>query len=189
MNNINRYIKYIRYIIISLDFFGSIFIGVLAYQTIPDNVSNTFAKDLYGIGISVLSIIFSVYFAALSIIISSSNDDFVSFLDRDGKYKTLINAFRYSLTVLFVALMYSIAMYTYAALLIEKNITTQIKILLSSFSFAFFYGLFAALTATLDSIKYALTRTKFLEKNKQPKKTISIILNEYLARLKESKLD
>jgi len=140
----------------------SLFVG----QILPYWVSNEFAHDLYGIGISVLSIVFSVYFAALAIIISSSDDDFVRFLEEDGDYTAIISTFQFSLAALFVALIYSLVMYAFTAAWISHKYESQPFWWLGIFSFLFFYGLFAALTSTLDSIRYAKFRTKYLRSKK-----------------------
>lgn len=149
-------------ILVSLDFIASSIISIIIFFLLKKTVANSFVKDLYSIGISVLSIIFSVYFAALSIIISSSDDNFVKFLDKIGKYRVIIRTFKLSLIILFVALLWSIFMYAFASYLIENSIKEQSKLWLMSFVFLFFYGLFAALGSTLDAIKYADTRVEFL---------------------------
>jgi len=74
---------------------GAIFIAVVFPCALPID----FAKDIYNVGISVLSIVFSVFFAALAIIMASSDDDFVRFLEKDGDYTLLINTFQVSLSV------------------------------------------------------------------------------------------
>ncbi len=155
--------KIFRYII-SWDFLISSAIAVTLYFLFLPDISNTFVKDLSGVGISVLSIVFSVYFAALAIIISSSDDDFIRFLEVKGRYQQITSTFRYSLAVLFLALLYSVFTYANAAILIERKIQSQQNYLFCIFTFAFFYGLLVALSATLDSIRYALTRVKFINK-------------------------
>ena len=154
----------IKEYILYWDFLGSLAIASALFYSLPLTITNSFAKDLSGVGISILSIIFSVYFAALAIIISSSDDDFIRFLDEKGRYNKIIGSFKYSLSVLFCALLYSVFMYANAAILIERKIDTQQNYLFCIFVFAFFYGLFVSLSATLSSIKYALTRVKFINK-------------------------
>lgn len=153
------------------DFLASLAISIVLYHTIPNNVSNSFCQDIYGIGISVLSIIFSVYFAALAIIISSSDDDFVNYLEEDGVYTGIIWTFRYSLFILFTALLFSLLMYALtSAWIASSNVLNQDNlqpsIYFSIFVFLFFYGLFCALNTTLDSIKYALSRVRYLNLQK-----------------------
>jgi hypothetical protein len=55
-----------KQIILSWDFLLSIGITIFFAIVLSDSVSSEFAKDVYGVGISVLSIVFSVYWAVLS---------------------------------------------------------------------------------------------------------------------------
>lgn len=144
------------------DFLLACVLSLAAGYILPYWVANDFAHDLYGIGISVLSIVFSVYFAALAIIISSSDDDFVRFLEEDGDYTSIISTFEFSLAALFAALLYSLIMYAFTASWISDKYESQPFWWLAIFSFLFLYGLFAALNSTLDSITYAKFRTRFL---------------------------
>jgi len=146
----------------SLDFAVALIISVLVSYVLPFWVSNELAHDLYNIGISVLSIVFSVYFAALAIIISSSDDDFVRFLEEEGDYTGIVNSFQFSLGALFVALLYSLVLYAVTAAWTSAGHREQQFWWLSIFAFLFPYGLFAALYSTIDSIKYAKRRTKYL---------------------------
>lgn len=153
----------IKSIFLSWDIILSIVISVLFYFNVPCLIDIVFAKDLYSIGISVLSIVFSVYFAALAIIISAGDNEFVKFLEEDENlYSELIFTFKFSLIILFIALIYSIILYIQTPFKISQDIKFQNRIFVVIFSFLFFYGLFASLNATLDSIKFAKYRTKFL---------------------------
>lgn len=144
------------------DFLTAFPISVFISYLLPYWVVNDFAHDLFGIGISVLSIVFSVYFAALAIIISSSDDDFVRFLEEEGEYTAIITTFQFSLAALFVALIYSLVLYAFTASWISQKFESQPYWWLSIFSFLFLYGLFAALNSTFDSITYAKFRTRYL---------------------------
>src|ERR1041384_3873475 len=84
---------------------------VALYVFMPEQISNGFARDLYGVGISVLSIVFSIFVAALAIIMSASDDEFLKFLESDGLYTLLLWGFKFTLFLLFVALMYSLILY------------------------------------------------------------------------------
>jgi hypothetical protein len=154
----------IKDILLSWDFLASLPISLVVAYLLPFWVSNEFAHDLYGIGISVLSIVFSVYFAALAIIISSSDDDFVRFLEEEGDYTAIITTFEFSLGALFIALLYSLIMYAFTAAWIAHKFESQQYWWLAIFTFLFLYSLFAALNSTMDSITYAKFRTKYLKK-------------------------
>jgi hypothetical protein len=137
---------------------GAIFIAVVFPCALPID----FAKDIYNVGISVLSIVFSVFFAALAIIMASSDDDFVRFLEKDGDYTLLINTFQVSLSVLFVALIFSIVLYTYSAFRLANHVLFQRKWWLVAFGFLFLWGLFAAASSIHDAILYSKFRSRFL---------------------------
>jgi hypothetical protein len=150
MMSSKRILQRIKDIIFCWDFLVSFAISIGLYFAIASDISNSFCQDIYGIGISVLSIVFSIYFAALAIIISSSDDDFVNYLEDQGAYTGIIWTFRYSLFVLFVALLFSLLMYALTSAWINSsNVLTQNDVqpreYFSAFVFLFFYGLFCAL--------------------------------------------
>lgn len=154
-------------IILSWDFLVALVFTGLVLLLFPGNVNNALATDLYNVGISVLSIVFSVYFAALAIIISSSDDDFVYFLEERGAYTVIITTFKFSLGILFAALLYSILLYAATSVWTDNGQESQHKGWMIGYAFLFAYSLLAALTTTLDSIIYAQMRTKFLRKTRQ----------------------
>lgn len=159
----------IKDIIISWDFLIALCILVILWIILPYWVNNQFTITLYEIGISVLSIIFSVFFAALAIIISSSDDDFVRFLEETGDYTAIIDTFKFSLTVLFIALLYSIILTAITSYWINLKLINQQFYFTVVFSFLFFYGLFATFNSTYDAIVYLKFRTKYLNANKKNK--------------------
>jgi hypothetical protein len=155
----------LRSIIWSWDFLCAISFTIVIALILPCKVSNEFAHDLYGIGISVLSIVFSVFFAALAIIISSSDDNFVRFLEENGDYSRLINSFIFTLYSLFLALLYSLSLYGLTAAWIAQECPLQPFWLLVIYCFLFLYSLFAVLYSIHDSIKYTKYRIKYLKIN------------------------
>jgi hypothetical protein len=152
----------VRSILFSWDFMIAILIAIIAFWLLPCKVANDLARDVYNVGITSLSIIFSVYFAALAIIISSGDNDFIDFFDEQGDYTRLIKSFRYALLALLLALLLSIFLYTAATVLFYGKHPDQPKFIMVVFSFFSSYGLLATFMAANDSIKYALYRVKFL---------------------------
>lgn len=152
----------IRSILIAPDIIASLLIALLVLILSPDRISNELSRDIYSVGITVLSIVFSVYFAALAIIISSSDDEFVDFLEQKGDYTALIGNFRFSLAVLLFALVYSLVLYTLTTVWFYNKIVEQSEYLFTVFIFVSTYGLLATFAASNDAINYALYRTKFL---------------------------
>ncbi len=119
-------------------------------------------KDFYGTGIGVLSILFSVFFAALAIIISSSDDDFVAFLEEDASYTRIVNTFRFTLVLLFVALLFSLCLYGYTSIRLHAGFLYQSRWWSLIFEFLFLYALLAGLAASLDSVSYSQHRSRFI---------------------------
>jgi hypothetical protein len=153
----------LRHVILSRDFLGSLVAALAVLFVFYPVVTNDFAKDLYTIGISVLAIVFSVYFAALAVIISAGDNEFIKYLEQKGRYTRLITTFRFSLIVLFLALIYSLAIYTLTSFWQTKNIPTQSVWFTFVFTWLSLYGLFASAMSSLDAINYAKYRTIFLK--------------------------
>lgn len=153
----------IKRIFFSYDFSLAVAGGVVIELAFPKLLPTSFAKDIYGAGISVLAILFSVYFAALAIIMASSDDEFVAFLEKVGDYSRLIRTFRFSLTILFIALICSLVLYTRTAFLYAGHVMYQNKWWLVGFGFIFLWGLFAAATSTWDAIEYSKYRSRYAQ--------------------------
>jgi hypothetical protein len=159
----------LRYIIFSWDIILALVSTVIASFYFYFWINNEFAIVVYEIGISVLSIIFSVFFAALAIIISSSDDEFVKFLDETGDYKSIISSFKFSLSLLFIALLYSIILTVISSYFKTLGHINQQFYFLTIFIFLFSYSLLATFISTFDAIKYSSFRTEYL-KIKKPVK-------------------
>jgi hypothetical protein len=150
----------------SLDFAVASLISIALLWALPHWLKNDLAKDYYGIGISVLSIIFSVFFAALAVIITASDDDFVSFLEETKDYSAIVGNFKMSLGLLFTALIASLVLYGYTASRISNQVVHQSKIFVVLFAFLFTWSLLAALASTLDAIRYSDYRRRFVERKR-----------------------
>ena len=156
----------LKNILISWDAFVAALALVALSAATEGTLKTDFCKDLYGIGISVLSIVFSLYAAALALLMASPDDDFVRFLQKDGSYSELIHSFRFVLVALFLALAISIAWYgssAYWVSMVGAARAVQSRWWLISFATASIYALTATLCSMLDSINYARHRAEFLE--------------------------
>lgn len=69
--------------IVGFDLILSLVIVTALILCLPGDLSNSFSRDIYNVGISVLSIVFSIFIAALGIIMSSGSDDFIAFLEEE----------------------------------------------------------------------------------------------------------
>jgi len=159
----------IRNILLAPDILVSLLISFLIWYLSPSKISNEFSRDIYSVGITVLSIVFSVYFAALAIMISSSDNEFVEFLEQEGDYTALIRNFRFSLNILLFALIYSIVLYTLTTIWFYNKKIEQSEYLFVFFVFVSTYGLLTTFTASNDAINYAIYRAKFLRLRKEEK--------------------
>jgi cytochrome c biogenesis protein CcdA len=150
-------------VFLSWDFFvaATLSLGVALFA--PNNISNEVSRDIYNIGVTSLSIIFSVYFAALAMIITSSDNDFIDFFDQENDYSRLIKSFRFVLAILLISLLVSIGLYIISTVLFYEKKPTQIKAFMVLFSFLGPYSLIATFLASNDAIQYALLRAKYLK--------------------------
>ncbi|MDE4541342.1 hypothetical protein [Thermoanaerobacterium sp. R66] len=156
----------IKAIIFCWDFIFSLIISLFLLFILKGNLNGTFLKDIYNTGVTVLSILFTIFFAALAIIISSWNDDFIKLLEEDNDFINLLHNFRYSLKVTFITLIITIFLYTYTNYnIIKNNNYVQIKYIPIIFSFVFFYSLFTIFNSALDSIKFVENMVRYI-KNK-----------------------
>lgn len=154
--------NFVQRFLLSWDFFAAFLVALLINFYAPSNILNDFARDIYNVGITTLSIIFSAYFAALAIIVSLGDSEFIAFFDEDGDYTRLIKSFRLALLSLLVALLIAISFYAFTSFLFYGKHSEQPKVLLTLFSFSSIYGIIATFIAANDAINYALCRVKFL---------------------------
>ncbi|WP_157530526.1 hypothetical protein [Hymenobacter norwichensis] len=150
-------------IIVSWDLALALVVGGLTYYYSPDRVFHDIALAFYNTGVSVLSILFSVYFAALAIILSSSSDEFVKFLEKDGSYSAIINLYKYTLAVLFVGLVTSISLSLVTSFKAKGPVNNQSQFYISTFAFLFSYAVFCSYNSARDAIAYSMYRMKFLK--------------------------
>lgn len=137
---------------------GSVAFGIL----VNGSVDASFTKDILGVGISVLSIVFSIFFASLTFIISSSDDKFVEFLVENNHYIKILWAFKWTLGALFVALSYSLAFYLHVSYIPKDSSPEHVFWLTEIFLFLFIYSLIASAFSTNDAIKYAKRRAWYV---------------------------
>jgi hypothetical protein len=118
--------------------------------------------------ITVISIIFSLLFTACTILITSSDDDFICFFDEDGSYEDLIWTFKITLIALFSTLIYSLGLYLSTSYFVDaystpKTIWLQNKIFFNILNFLLSYSLIGTLMSINNSIKYSLFRVKYVK--------------------------
>lgn len=150
--------------IMHYDFMAGLLVFIVSIFMLPSQISSLFAKDIYGVAITVLSIIFSIFFTALTIIITSSDDAFIKWLVKNNYYKELTRLFKFTLTLLFIALVSALVLYLVTAGYIADyaDSAVQSKWWLIVFSSLFAWSLIATGSSSLDAIKYAERRAIFL---------------------------
>lgn len=161
MNKLNYFFKtYIK----SPDFILALLLALILYLTLPVYIDANFTSSIYNIGITVLSIIFSLFFAALAIIMSSTDNDFILYLEEEKHFTSLISTFKVVLVFLFLSLILSIVLFAINDYYIKTNVNNpqQHKFCLISFLSIFTYSLIATALSILDTINFTSFRTRFL---------------------------
>jgi len=156
----SRKIK-LKRIFISWDFFGAaIFASIYGYLVNSD-ISADIVKNITALAVTTLSIIFSVYFAALAVLITSVDNEFKKFLQSFNAYTELIWSFKFTFLLIFLALTFSIILYVTSLFEMEKNIPGVYPLgIMVPYIFITIYSLFCTVSSSLDAIKYAEYRTK-----------------------------
>jgi hypothetical protein len=152
--------------LLSWDLFLAATLATGARLLLPAWTSNALAKDLYGLGVTVLSIVFAVFFTALAVIMTAGGDEFVSYLRHLGVYRGIMQTFQYNLVLLFVALMYAVSGFAVTAAAADRGWRLQSSWFVVGFTFFFLYGLFAVIDSTNDAVRWSHYRIVFLEKTK-----------------------
>jgi hypothetical protein len=152
----------LRKVLVSWDFGAAVALLAATAAFAPARVPNVLVKDFYGAAIAVLSILFSVFFAALAIIMSSSDDDFVAFLEEEKGYTRIVSTFRFTLILLFMALLTALFLYVYTSVRLQAKVEYQSRWWSLIFGPLFLYALVAAFLASLDSVSYAKHRSRFI---------------------------
>jgi len=160
-----------RFVRRNWDLLLSLGVGVAIALVSPERLPHAFLNAMYGMGISVLSIIFSVFFAALAVIISAGDDEFVLYIRSLGLYERVLADFRFTLRLLFGALIYSIVVFGITAALDAPGRQSQPSLAFVIFAVLFLYSLLAALLSVGSALRYAQSRMKYLELMKKDRPT------------------
>jgi len=145
------------------DIYASLFVVVILAFLLRDEISLGLVKEILSVSISVLAIVFSVFFAAMAILITAGDNEFVRFLEEDGSFTQITWVFRVTLLLLFLALFISIILFVIVVMFSgEDDGYTFPKWGLLLYSFLASYALLSAINSSLDAIKYAELRARFL---------------------------
>jgi hypothetical protein len=153
-------------IILSWDFVISIVLTLATAIILPEMLKMSFCISFYNTGITILSIVFSLFFAALAIIMTSSDNDFIEFLEEENDFSALLDSFKITLAMLFFSLIYSIVLFVSSDFFAKDNNLNfeQHKIFFLVFEFLFTYSLLSTALSVMDTIKFSGLRGQFLKK-------------------------
>lgn len=155
---------YIKSLIFSYDTYIGALIGITSYYLFSDVIPWATLKETYNIAINVLAILFSIFFAALAIIVSVNDSKFISFLEEDGLLSTLISFFKFSLFAIFIMLIITILLYIWTVSYPSDSSWGQCKIQFSFYLALFFYSMSAIFLSCLDALKFFRKRLEFSKK-------------------------
>ena len=136
-------------ILVSLDFAVALAVGVLLRLSVGPEIGSEAAADTFNLAITVLSVVFAMFFAALAIIISASDNDFVAFLG--DHYISIIDSFKVTLVILLGALIVSIL--AFGLTYLKWAHLPQPSWIFCIVAFFFFWGVLATFMSSLDAIK------------------------------------
>lgn len=155
----------------SYDFSISLAIGIILYIVLPEFLSMKFMLTYYEIIITTISIIFSLMFASCSILMSSSDNDFINFLNEKNDFDNLLWTFRITLFALFISLIYALVIFVATNYIVEMakegEVWVQHKIFFTTLSSITIYGLIATFLSVEDTLKFSKFRSRFLKDKKE----------------------
>lgn len=159
-----KFIEFTKDVFTSLDMIAAIIVGIFSCYLLPPNdiIPGPMLKDIYSIAINVLAILFSMFFAALTIIVSINDSDFVSFLEEDYLLSDILRCFKFSLGITFIVLFITILLYIWTVFNSSNKYWGQYSGQFSLFLWAFSYSTFAMLLTAKDAIRLFYSRVKYV---------------------------
>jgi hypothetical protein len=157
----------LRNYLLSWDTVAGIVAPLVTALCVPSQLDSGFVLSIYGIGINVLSIIFSLFFASSAIIMTSSDNDFIRFLEEGNDFTGLLTTFKVTLVALFVSLLYALVLYgitDYQNRQIHEPAFQHVAWFLVFEGF-FVYSLISTGLSAKDTIKFSSRRARFLTIN------------------------
>ncbi|MFN2303448.1 MAG: hypothetical protein ACK2TV_06920 [Anaerolineales bacterium] len=158
----------IKSVVLSWDFLTALLIIVVFALIVPVTLPVGIAREIFSVSVSVLSIVFSIFFAALAVVMTAGDNQFVGFLKRYELYEPILWSYRLTLLLLFFSLLLSLILYI-AILPMSANVMLQEpdpaypSWILLIFGFFAFWSLFATANAALDAIRYAQYRASYMD--------------------------
>lgn len=159
----------IKSVLTGFDLIISVIISLLIYIFINKNFITTISNEIANTGITVFAVIFPLFFAAFTIIITSSDDEFAKYLHNKNFYVQIIGTFKFTLWLNFISLILSIFLYFYTLSFSNNNQILGLNFYyfaVLGYIFICIYSLLATFNSILDSIKYAKYRALYFTNKK-----------------------
>lgn len=154
----------LRSVLLSWDTASAVVASIALFFLCPKTLPARIASNILSLSVQVLSILFSLFFAAFAVIAASTADKFIQFLEKDNGYSWLLWSLKISVGSLFLALAVSLISF-FLVELHQGNSgnplsLSRLYIIIPSAFFA--YSLVAAFQCFLDSLKFSKRRVEHL---------------------------
>ena len=137
--------------------------AIECFQLVPRELPVTFLRDAYSTGIAVLAVVFSVVFAAITLLASVGDDEFIDFLEEeDCALTALLKSFTATLNILFGALIISIVAFGWSRYAESQARKEEPSWEFAVFCFSLLYALIASRLVGNDVIRFATLRARFI---------------------------
>lgn len=153
--------KKVETYILSYDTILGLIALILGILFVPEKIENSVCIAVYGTAIAVLSIIFSIFFASLAVILAFPDNEFIIFIERGNRlFSRMLAYFKATLFILFASLIFNIVIYIHASL--NGYNTEYNRPIFLVFLFIFTYSLIATITAVIVTLKLTQSRSDYL---------------------------
>lgn len=160
-----------RSIFVSRDFLASVAVTLLLALLTPTEIGIQTIRDVVLMKIQVCSIIFSLFFAALSIFTAAGSDEFVKFLNSecDNAYTDLLTSYKFTLTLLGTSLILETISYVLLQVGAQTAHILQTKYWICISTWLFMWAILASIMSAFDSIRLHEYRAAFSATDNHPK--------------------
>jgi hypothetical protein len=171
--------RFLQTYVASWDAAGAVTALVVCAILTPSELDTGFLASLLSVSVGALSIIFAVYFSALTMITASGGDEFIQFLELHGHLLVILRSFKTTLVSLFLALVYSLGAYACMALLDSRGTENVPRWVLLVYTPLAAYSLISACLMAFDSMKFAKERARFFRMDEEKRR-------KYIEQLRRS---
>lgn len=144
--------------------------AIVLWVALPAEVANAFAKDIYELAATVLAVVFSVFVAALAIVMSAGDRGFAKFVAEEGSLEVIVFGFKWTLGLLFAGLLAAVFLYGVTSWWATNEVDSQPRWILAALSFLLLYGISATLSVAFAAVRHSQLHVAYLrlaEKNRE----------------------